>query len=317
MSVPPPTLSDTEIDGYTQIRKIGSGSMAEVYLVERDRDQRRFAIKLPHSNAPNPERADLEGILGGILDHPNVVPVVEVLRVEGRTALVMEYVDGPSLRDWLASNDPGFELALSLAHGLVSGVKHCHEIGLIHRDLNPSNVLVATAPDGQLVPRVTDFGLAKAQVLKGQTIVGTAMGTPDYAAPEQLRDASSVDARADVFSLGCLLYELFAAEPLFKDDNPYQRIVASKSAPAPQLTELAPDLPEPLVVLIRQMLATDPAERPSELGYVLERLEPYMPWLQAPEEPESALPGPVVLGGLVGVGLVAVVAVGLAAWVFS
>lgn len=298
------------IEGYRVIRELGRGATAVVWLVQRDMDGRRFALKVPTEDA-HLGRAEIEAILGRILDHPNLVPVVDILKVGGATALLMEHVDGPSLRGWLDENRSDPRLALALAHGIISGLAHCHDLGLIHRDLTPANILLETAPDGQLIPRITDFGLAKARVLQGQTLIGTAMGTPDYAAPEQLRDASSVDHRADVYSLGCILYELFTGERLFQDMDLYDRLVASKKPPAPELHRRAPDLAPDLVELIRQMLASDPEARPSALGRVRAQLEEHMPWIR-PVAP-TAEPSPaLILGGLVALAFAVVLVTGLA-----
>jgi serine/threonine-protein kinase len=132
----------------------------------------------------------------------------------------MEYIEGPSLDTALQRKRLTLQQAYLLFRGIVDGVRHAHRLGLVHRDLKPANVLLATTSRG-ILPKVTDFGIAK--VVEGETTghtrAGVAMGTPQYMAPEQIRDAATVDKRADVFSLGCILYELVTGRRAFPYDD--------------------------------------------------------------------------------------------------
>ena len=183
--------------------------MAAVYLGRHAQLDSLHAIKVLFITAPQiRERLLREGRVQANLRHPNIVSVTDVLEVQGAPALVMEYVDGPALDAWLLEHKPTIDEALWLFRGIVRGVSAAHERGVVHRDLKPANILLSRTNEG-IVPKVTDFGLVKSvSDTKGHTQTGLALGTPEYMAPEQIRDASEVDQRADMFALGCILYEL-------------------------------------------------------------------------------------------------------------
>lgn len=226
-----PARSRGVVGGYRLERMIGRGGAAEVYLARRMSDEARFAVKVVIAGSRSlADRAEVEGTIQKLLQHPNLVPVHELLKVDGLPALVMEYVEGPSLAEWLADRGP-LELseAVGLFRDILAGVRAAHAAGLVHRDLKPANILLATDAQGRVVPKVTDFGLAKLIGLRGPTMIGTAMGTPEYAAPEQGRDASSVDVRADLYALGCILYELLAGNGPFAGLDPFRLILARRS----------------------------------------------------------------------------------------
>ncbi|MSQ03334.1 MAG: serine/threonine protein kinase [Myxococcales bacterium] len=208
------------IERYVVEGVLGSGGMATVYLVRHRHLGTQHALKVLTHLGPSAElRLMLEGKVQAALHHPNVVAVTDILDVGGTPGLLMEYVPPPSLAAWLAEHQPSLEQAESLFRGIVDGVRHAHRYGLVHRDLKPSNVLLARYDGECLVPKVCDFGLAKLlsdePAVMGQTRSGLTMGTPLYMAPEQFRDAKKVDRRADMFSLGCILYELLAGRPPF------------------------------------------------------------------------------------------------------
>lgn len=208
------------IERYVVEGVLGSGGMASVYLLRHRHLGTHHALKVLTTLGPNAElRLMLEGRVQAALRHPNIVAVTDILEVDGTPGLLMEYVAPPSLAVWLDQHQPSVEEAESLFRGIVDGVRHAHRYGLVHRDLKPSNVLLARYEGEGLVPKVADFGLAKLlsddPANAGQTRSGLTMGTPQYMAPEQFRDAKKVDRRADMFSLGCVLYELLAGRPPF------------------------------------------------------------------------------------------------------
>jgi hypothetical protein len=175
----------------------------------------------------------------------------------------MEYVAGPTLADWLDHNQPTLAQAEALFLGIVSGVSRAHREGLVHRDLKPSNVLLCELEEG-VVPMVTDFGLAKVvnDVSSGvHTRSGMMMGTPAYMAPEQVQDAASVDARADIFALGCILYEMVCGRPPFDGPDPLSIFgrLAIGDYVAPE--SLVPTLPERFRRTIRACLHVDREHR--------------------------------------------------------
>lgn len=207
------------LDRYTVVDELGRGGMAVVYRVRHTTLGSEHALKiLTIHGASIRERLVLEGRVQAGLRHPNIVAVTDVIDVDGSPGLVMEYVAGPSLEQWLHHNKPDLATAERLFRGVLAGVRRAHRVGLVHRDLKPGNVLLETTEEG-VIPKVADFGLAKALESGGgmnRTRTGIAMGTPAYMAPEQIRDAKNVDERADIFSLGCILYELVVGQAPFE-----------------------------------------------------------------------------------------------------
>ena len=197
---------------YIVERVIGRGGMATVYRVRHRDLGTQHALKVLHVQRRGlRERFLQEGRLQANIRHPNLVAVTDVVWSGEHPGLVLELVDGPTLADVVAQGPLPVTEALRLFRQIVDGVHHAHAQGLVHRDLKPQNVLLGTGTDGLRQARVADFGIAK--VLAGSeepalTRSGMPIGTPRYMAPEQIRDASRVDARADIFSLGCILYEM-------------------------------------------------------------------------------------------------------------
>ena len=253
------------IDRYRVEDLLGSGGMATVYRVRHNQLNSLHALKMLFITSPEVRRRLIrEGRVQASLRHPNIVAVTDVLEVEGVPALLMEYVDGPVMDEWLFANTPSFNTALRLFRGILLGVAHAHSHGVVHRDLKTANILLAKTNDG-LFPRVMDFGLMKAvgETKSGRdaTRGGMAMGTPNYMSPEQITDASTVDERTDIFALGCILYELFAGKHAFVGDNPweiYGSVIAGKYIP---IEEVVPDVPDNVRQAIEGCLKTDRDER--------------------------------------------------------
>ena len=197
------------LDRYVVVAPLGQGGMADVYRARHLHLKTEHALKILHVARPDIRRRLLdEGRLQARLRHPNIVRVTDVILVGEAPGLVMDLVEGPSLAELLA-RPLDIERAEAWFREIVAGVAFAHAAGVIHRDIKPGNVLMERV-GGSLRPRVADFGIAKllrAEV-GGQTRTGQMMGSPAYMAPEQARDASGVDARADIWSLGCLLYEM-------------------------------------------------------------------------------------------------------------
>ena len=248
------------IDRYRVLRRIGIGGMASVYLVRHNQLKTLHALKV--LTVPRPSvirRMVREGQLQGRLRHPNVVPVSDIVEVRGTLALVMEYVAGPSLDRMLTGTRLTLDEADLIARGVLSAVEAAHEAGIVHRDIKPSNVLLSTADPARLVPRITDFGLAKALETDGDksTLSGATLGTPAYMAPEQIRDASLADHRADVWSLGALLFELVTGERAFKGPDVYSIFDDIVRGRVPDVRTVAPDLPEGMKQAIEGALVVD------------------------------------------------------------
>jgi serine/threonine protein kinase len=268
-------------NGYEVQEVLGEGANATVYLVQNiKRSKEGFALKVFRRMDPRRTmRIEQEAVFRDSLRHPNVVRAVDVLEVDGCAALLMEFVVGPTLQRWL-SDDDNADLAerLEIFRGIVEGCKYAHGRGIVHRDLKPSNVLLKPARNGKWVPRITDFGLAKALApdvgkYGGLTTVNTGLGTVGYAAPEQVRDASSVDHRADLYSLGCILYELVCGLPPFAGLSAFDTLQAQRDGRCRRPEDVAPGLPPGLYDLIRQLMSARAEARPGDTDEVLRRLD--------------------------------------------
>ncbi|MFN7147051.1 MAG: serine/threonine-protein kinase, partial [Myxococcota bacterium] len=235
------------VERYRVEERLGEGGTAVVWRVRHVHLGTEHALKvMTLLGAQAGPRLLLEGRVQAGLRHPNIVAVTDVLEIDGAYGLLMEYVPPPSLGTWLQRHGPPpVDVAEALFRGIVEGVRHAHVHGLVHRDLKPANVLLArdpARPEG-FVPKVADFGLARLldPWLDGEegqrhTRSGLAMGTPQYMAPEQFRDAKSVDRRADLFSLGCILHELLGGVPAFAWTDMigvYEAVLAGRWAPLP------------------------------------------------------------------------------------
>lgn len=237
----------TSVDRYLVEAEIGRGAMATVYRVRHTELDAIFALKvMAVDRADARERFRREARLQAGLRHPNIVAVHDFLDAGGRPALVMELVEGPSLGTFLSGRRLPIAHAEALFVRLLDGVEAAHRARIVHRDLKPTNVLLATI-NGQIVPKVGDFGLAKllsdGAPLQGLTASGTTMGTPGYLAPEQIRNAKHVDHRADIFSLGCLLYLMVTGRPPFTGDirEVFNAATAGTYPPPDSLVSGVPD----------------------------------------------------------------------------
>lgn len=201
-----PVIADWEV-----LRLLGVGGMGQLWLA-KNADKEKAAIKIPTRGGPQAEqierRFEAEAEILAGLDHPNILQVLDAGTAEdGRLFIATDYVDGSDLRRLLRAERLPPERALEIFDKVCDAIEHAHEQEVVHRDLKPANILVAA--DGTV--KVADFGLAKdltGVASDGRTSVGDGLGTPYYLAPESMRDAAKVDARADVYSLGVLLYEM-------------------------------------------------------------------------------------------------------------
>ncbi|MFK7927023.1 MAG: protein kinase [Myxococcota bacterium] len=262
------------VDRYRVLAPIGEGGMAKVFQVEHLQLGTLHALKV-HGSIKNSikMRFEREGRLQASLSHPNLVRVFDVIDLGERAGLLMDYVNGPSLsgllrRGRLPAND-----AVALFRGIATGLGHAHASGLIHRDLKPANVLINVDEAG-ITPKLTDFGLAKNLLASPElrTRTGATLGTPSYMPPEQIRDASTVDHRADLYGLGCLLYALCCSRPPYRGGDVIdllQRIEAREYAPP---KSVAPDVPDGVAALIHDLLDPNPEGRPADVQEVLRRI---------------------------------------------
>ncbi|MGB0591144.1 MAG: protein kinase domain-containing protein [Myxococcota bacterium] len=271
----------TSVERYIIQGVIGEGAMAVVYQAKhRDLGSMHALKQLTRPDAEVRERLVQEGRLQSTLSHPNVVSVTDLVEVAGMPALVMEYIAGPTLQQLLKKGPLSMEQIDALASGILRGVAAAHAHGLVHRDLKPGNILVSLTNDA-LVPKIADFGLAKVLAQGGEgllaTQTGSSMGTPAYMAPEQIQDSSTVDARADIFALGAILYELVTGARCFEGQKviPLWRNICAGKYTA--ITERQPDAPERMVRAIDGALRTEPDERIQDVDSLLST------WFEGPE----------------------------------
>jgi serine/threonine protein kinase/predicted Zn-dependent protease len=264
------------VPGYEVLQELGRGGMGVVYLARQIRLQRLVAIKmiLAGGHAGDEElarfRAEAEAVAR--LQHPNIVQIHEVGEQDGRPFFALEYVDGGSLERKLAGTPQLARPAAELVETLARAMHLAHQKGVVHRDLKPANVLLASdagglvdgaRPQASLVPKITDFGLAKRlDVSLGATRTGAIMGTPRYMAPEQaLGHNEEVGPAADVYALGAILYECLTGRPPFLGENSLDTLqqVVAREPIAPQ--QLQPKVPRDLDTVCLKCLQKEPRKR--------------------------------------------------------
>ena len=269
------------LDGrYAIQRKLARGGMATVYLADDERLTRTVAIKVMHEGLGDDQdfigKFDREARAAARLSHPNVVSVFDQGLHRGRPYIVMEYVEGCTLRHMIAregSFSP--ERALDLLIPVTSAVAAAHESGLIHRDIKPENVLISDR--GQI--KVADFGLARAISAQTATATGMLIGTVSYIAPELVTHGKA-DARCDVYALAVVLYEMLTGSKPHTGDNPIQVAYAHvhKAIPAPSSAvktswrESRNGIPPYLDALVTTAAARRPADRPMDARVLLDHL---------------------------------------------
>jgi serine/threonine protein kinase len=267
------------LGAYRIIERIGTGGTGTVYLAEHQVMKRRVAIKvLPTPLAADPvirERFRREAQAAAILDHENVVHVYDFREEGGLHAIIMEYVEGPSLEQ-LISKRGALPIATSCEYirQAALGLQHAHEQGLVHRDVKPANLLV----DASGLVKVLDLGLARYEAegessLTRQFNSKMVMGTADYLAPEQAISLHEVDHRADIYALGATLYALLAGKPPFADGSIGQKLLWHQTQVPEPIDKLRPEVPPALASLVARMLAKKPDDRPSSCAQVARELE--------------------------------------------
>src|SRR5687767_9722570 len=231
------------IGGCRLIRVIGRGGMGVVYLAEQEALRRQVAVKVISSQfAGDPafrRRFERESRLAAAIDHPNLVPIHAAGEDDGRLFIVMRFIAGTDLRVVLAEEGALPQArAVEIVSAVAAGLDAAHAAGLVHRDVKPANVLLATDANRPWA-YLTDFGLTKeASSQSGITISGQWVGTVDYIAPEQL-EHGQVDGRADVYALGCVLYEMLTGATPY-GGTALQKMWAHVNLPAPSVADAAP-----------------------------------------------------------------------------
>jgi tRNA A-37 threonylcarbamoyl transferase component Bud32 len=265
---------------YRLLRPLGAGGMGTVWLAEHRVMGRRVALKVirpEHLARPGAaERFRREAHAAARLQHPHIVAAHDAEQAGATHFLVMEYVEGVSLAEYLASAGllPVAE-ACRLARDAALALQHAHERGMVHRDVKPHNLMLG--PDGRV--KVLDFGLAAFAAGEGPdrglTAANMVVGTPDYIAPEQAVDAHAADARSDVYSLGCTLYQLLTGRVPFPGDSTLAKLDAHRGhGPAP-VRALRPEVPRGLAAVLAKMMAKRPQDRYTTAADAARALGPY------------------------------------------
>jgi TolB-like protein/transposase len=257
------SLKSALADRYAIEREIGAGGMATVYLAQDLKHHRQVAVKvlLPDlAVAIGAARFLREIEIAAQLTHPHIVPLHDSGEADGFLYYVMPYIEGETLRGRIRREKQlSLEDALQITREVADALEHAHSLGVVHRDIKPENVLLTS---GHAV--VADFGIARAITEAGGqrlTETGLSVGTPAYMSPEQAMGERDVDARSDIYSLGCVAYELLAGDPPFAGTNP-QAILARKTLEQPPPLRTARDtVPAPIERAILKALAKVPADR--------------------------------------------------------
>jgi eukaryotic-like serine/threonine-protein kinase len=250
-------------DRYTIERELGHGGMAAVFLARDQKHGRAVALKVLRGDVMldlGTQRFLREIQLAARLTHPNILPLYESGEAEGLLFYVMPYVEGESLRDRLvAGRQLPIQEAVRLTCEIADALHYAHQHGVVHRDIKPENILLE---GGHAV--VADFGIARAIDVASTgavTRTGVAVGTPAYMSPEQVTGEKDLDARSDIYSLGCVLYEMLAGEPAFTGPT-VQAVMARRFAgPVPSILEKRPSVPAPLAYALTKALAQAPVDR--------------------------------------------------------
>jgi WD40 repeat protein/tRNA A-37 threonylcarbamoyl transferase component Bud32 len=257
----------TELAGYRIESLLGWGGMSVVYLAEDLRLKRRVALKLLAASLAEDEsfrqRFLRESELAASIDHPNIVPIFEAATTEDILFIAMRYVEGRDLKGRLQTGPLEPADAIGILAQVASALDAAHARGLVHRDVKPSNVLLDTAarPDGSDHVYLADFGLMKRVSEEAGTAEdGRLLGTIDYVAPEQIA-GEEIDGRADVYSLGCVLYECLVGQPPFPGDSDLAVVFAHLESEPPAPSARRPELAAALDAVIARALAKEPDQR--------------------------------------------------------
>ena len=271
---PSDRLSSALSQRYRIERELGQGGMATVYLAEDLKHNRQVAIKVLKPElaaALGAQRFLAEIKTTASLHHPHILPLYDSGEAGDFLYYVMPYVEGESLRERLdRERRLPITDVLDIARNVADALGYAHARGVLHRDIKPENILLES---GHAL--LADFGIARAiDAAKADrmTQTGIALGTPAYMSPEQAAGATSLDARSDLYSLGCVMYETLAGEPPFTGPSVQAVIAARFTETPPSVTSLRPEVPTGLSTVVAQLLALETEQRPGSAAAMIEQL---------------------------------------------
>lgn len=261
----PPDWSGRSLGDFRLLRRLGQGGMGQVYLAEQISLKRKVAIKTMRTDlavsAISLQRFKAEAEAIARVTHANIVQVYAIGEEAGLHYMALEYVEGRNLREFLArKGPPELLLALRIMRQVAAALQRAGELGIIHRDIKPENILLTRR--GEI--KVADFGLSRCfageSVNLHLTQSGVTLGTPLYMSPEQVQ-GQPLDPRTDIYSFGVTCYHLFAGQPPFAGNTPFEVALHHvRTEPVP-LQKVRPDLPPALCAIVHKMLAKDPDQR--------------------------------------------------------
>ena len=321
---------------YTIERELGGGGMSRVFVARDGTLRRDVVVKVLPPDliaGVNVERFRREILMAAGLQHPHIVPVLASGEMDGVPWFTMPFVQGESLRQRLTRGPLPINEAVAILREIAKALAYAHERGVVHRDIKPDNVLLT---GGTAV--VTDFGIAKAlsasrtgdsghETRGSLTQVGVSIGTPMYMAPEQAAADPNTDARADIYSFGCVAYELLCGHPPFVGMPPQRLLAAHMSERPTNIADLRRDTPPVLAELVMQCLEKDPGRRPNSASDVVRLLDVATTTSGSAEATSAVLlrgrvPMRMALAGWAGMFLAAwilakaaIVGIGLPSWV--
>jgi eukaryotic-like serine/threonine-protein kinase len=281
-------LLPTTISRYQIVGRLGQGGMGVVYRGRDPRIGRDVAIKLLHvDNEQLRERFLQEARSAGNLTHRNIVTIYDYGEHEGQPFIAMQFIDGVTLAERMRSGGIATATALRWMQELADGLGYAHDKGVVHRDIKPANVMI----DRESVVRILDFGIARVED-SSLTMAGATLGTPSYMSPEQI-EGRPVNRRADVFSLGVVMYEVLSGRPPFRGDTAHQIMNAVMNERPPALVSLRPELDPAIDAVVAKAMAKDPEARYQRLSKLSADLAPIRarmpePAVQDDDQPTGA-----------------------------
>src|SRR5215813_2125251 len=310
-------VTGTKLGRYEIRSKLGAGGMGEVYLVEDNELHRKVALKvLPAevvSNTDRMRRFKQEATAAAALNHPNIAHIYEIGESAGIHFIAMEFVDGLTLRELIHRRQTDLAKLLRHLQHVADGLAKAHAAGIVHRDLKPENIMVTR--DGHV--KILDFGLAKLIEGRGEretrgrgderatliaaspgphvpasiTSPGIIMGTVGYMSPEQAQGKiDEIDHRSDIFSFGCILYEVITQHKPFEGKDPIESLNKIIREQPPPITNFNPDVPSDLQRVVRRCLAKDPEERYQTIKDVSIELKEVRRELQSGAKTDTTVP---------------------------